>query len=283
MSQIKKGDIVARISYKKDIIFIVKYVDKNNNNVLLEGVFERIIADSKIEDLVLIDNKEVIRRAYLKEQRIMYNEYRQQEYGIIGKILHLDGDKRYSEKSLKYYQKMGLNAIVKNISENMQPRMVYNLLKFYKPDILVVTGHDSMIKKGRGYYDLYNYKNSKYFVATVKEARRYEIDNKLDLVIYAGACQSYYEALIEAGANFASSPARILIDILDPLIVAKKIATTSKFRYIRIEDIENDLRDGRKGVGGIGANRKNENFIIYIYKFKCLNCIRYLNFFVIFL
>ena len=28
------------------------------------------------------------------------------------------------------------------------------------------------------------------------------------------------------GANFASSPARILIDILDPLIVAKEVATT---------------------------------------------------------
>ncbi len=29
---------------------------------------------------------------------------------------------------------------------------------------------------------------------------------------FAGACQSYFEALISAGANFASSPARILID-----------------------------------------------------------------------
>lgn len=32
------------------------------------------------------------------------------------------------------------------------------------------------------------------------------------LVIFAGACQSYFEAIISAGANFASSPARILID-----------------------------------------------------------------------
>lgn len=61
---------------------------------------------------------------------------------------------------------------------------------------------------------------------------------------------------MQAGANFASSPARILIDILDPLIVAKKVATTDDFRYIRIEDIENDLRDGRRGVSGTGANGK---------------------------
>jgi yabG peptidase U57 len=64
---------------------------------------------------------------------------------------------------------------------------------------------------------------------------------------------------MQAGANFASSPARILIDILDPLIVAKKVATTDDFRYIRIEDIENDLRDGRRGVSGTGANGKRRH------------------------
>ena len=63
---------------------------------------------------------------------------------------------------------------------------------------------------------------------------------------------------MQAGANFASSPARILIDILDPLIVAKEVAITSSDKYIRIEDIENELRDGRRGVGGTGARRKKE-------------------------
>ena len=37
---------------------------------------------------------------------------------------------------------MGLQAIVKNIPENRQPKLVYNLLKYYNPDILVITGHD---------------------------------------------------------------------------------------------------------------------------------------------
>lgn len=116
-----------------------------------------------------------------------------------------------------------------------------------------------MIKKERGYYDIYNYKNSRFFIETIKEAKRYEQDYNTNIVIFAGACQSFFEALISAGANFASSPARILIDILDPLIVAKTIAITDELKYIRIEDIENDLRDGRKGIGGIGANRKKEN------------------------
>ena len=176
-----------------------------------------------------------------------------------GKILHLDGDRKYSEKSRRYYQKVGLKAIVKNIPESKQPKVVYNLLKYYNPDILVITGHDGMFHKERGYNDIYNYKNSRHFIETVKEARRYEKDFFNDIVIFAGACQSYFEALIMAGANFASSPARILIDFLDPLIIAKKVATTDSFKYITIDDIEYELRDGRLGVGGIGANGKQKN------------------------
>ena len=59
-----------------------------------------------------------------------------------GKILHLDGDKTYSEKSARYYKKMGLNFIVKNISENKQHLVVKDYIRKYNPDILVLTGHD---------------------------------------------------------------------------------------------------------------------------------------------
>lgn len=113
-----------------------------------------------------------------------------------------------------------------------------------------------MIKNNSGYNDIYNYRNSKYFIQTVKEARRYEANSGGDLVIFAGACQSYFEALILAGANFASSPARILIDFLDPLIVAENIAITDKKKYITIDDIYTQLRDGKRGIGGIGARGK---------------------------
>lgn len=179
-----------------------------------------------------------------------------------GKILHLDGDRKYSEKSRRYYQKVGLKAIVKNIPESKQPKVVYNLLKYYNPDILVITGHDGMFHKERGYNDIYNYKNSRHFIETVKEARRYEKDFFNDIVIFAGACQSYFEAIMDAGANFASSPARILIDFLDPLIVAKSVAFTDKNKYITIDDFVEELRDGKKGVNGIGARGKKN--IIFI-------------------
>ena len=275
MEKIRKGDIVGRKSYGKDILFSVKNIINTPKGklVILRGIIDRIEADSYIEDLEKMDKK------YIKEKLEYFNkradkrlaemrEYKKEKIYknikdkrivdklLTGKILHLDGDKKYSEKSFRYYKKLGLNVIVKNIPEYKQPKVVYQLLKIYRPDILVITGHDGMIKKGKGYYDLYNYRNSRYFIETVKEARRYDKENGKNLVIFAGACQSYFEAIMSAGANFASSPARILIDFLDPLIVAETIALTERYKYVTIDDIASELRDGRNGISGVGANGK---------------------------
>ena len=278
MNDIKKGDIVVRKSYGKDIIFrVINILNKPEEKIaVLNGVIERIEADSKIADLELVDKqkvKDILRKMDSKiENRIekskqqwedrnyrigvVTNQTRAKEKIITGEILHLDGDRKYSEKSYRYYRKLGLNAIVKYIPEYRQPRVVYQLLESYNPDILVITGHDGMIKRGMRYNDIYNYRNSRYFIETVKEARKYDKQKGKKLVIFAGACQSYFEAIISAGANFASSPARILIDFLDPLVVAEKIALTEKYKYITIDDIAYELRDGIDGIGGIGANGK---------------------------
>ncbi len=277
MKEIKKGDIVGRKSYGKDILFEVSRIieTKQEDIAILTGIIDRIQADSKISDLEKIETKEVkkVTNEYeekVKEKISKTNRQKEKEYkiGIItnnkrtrekiitGKILHLDGDRKYSEKSYRYYKKIGLNAVVKNVPEYRQPRVVYRLLEIYKPDILVITGHDGMIKNGRNYNDIYNYRNSKYFIETVREARRYDKEKSQKLVIFAGACQSYFEAIISAGANFASSPARILIDFLDPLVVAQKVAFTEDYKYITIDDIAYELRDGKNGIGGIGANGK---------------------------
>ena len=63
-----------------------------------------------------------------------------------------------------------------------------------------------MIKNDARYNDILNYRNSRHFIQTVKEARKYDESHGKNLVIFAGACQSYYEAIMAAGANFASSP-----------------------------------------------------------------------------
>lgn len=274
MKKIKKGDIVARKSYGKDVIFYVKRIIKTKNGyiAILCGLVKRIEADSKIEDLEIIDkeiikkrleevDKEINSRANKRTNKykigiISTEDKRLKEKIITGKILHLDGDKKYSQKSYNYYKKLGLNAVVKNIPEYKQPKVVFRLLETYNPDILVITGHDGMIKRGTNYTDIYNYRNSRHFINTVKEARKYDKETNHKTVIFAGACQSYFEAIMSAGANFASSPSRILIDFLDPLIIAEKVATTEQYKYITIDDIAKELRDGKKGVGGIGANGK---------------------------
>lgn len=273
MENIKKGDIVGRKSYNKDILFIVDRIIKTSNGkaiAMLKGLNIRIQADSYIDDLELIDKK-IIQESERKldkkfEARLQRYETQLQNLDGLkrsnkviytGKILHLDGDKRYSEKSNLFYRKIGLKAVVKNIPESRQASVVSNLMDRYKPDILVITGHDGMIKSGTGYNDIYNYRNSKYFINAVKQARENK-NIKKDLVIFAGACQSFYEELINAGANFASSPARILIDFMDPLIVAERVATTDYDKYLTIKDIESELRDGQRGVNGIGAMGKKK-------------------------
>lgn len=277
MNKIKKGDIVGRLSYGKDIAFVVEKIVKTHDNkefAILKGLTIRVQADSYLDDLELMNQKEVEQDVRQLEEKVakriqkyakdkdskQINLFREKTIIYTGKILHLDGDKKYAEKSNRYYKKIGLNAIVRNVSERKQPFVISNLLKRYKPDILIITGHDGMIRKGTKFNDLYNYKNSKYFIQTVEEARKQNLQK--DLVIFAGACQSYYEGLILAGANFASSPARILIDFMDPLVVAEKIAITNNDKFVTIRDIEPELRDGQRGVSGIGAQGKKKMMLI---------------------
>lgn len=58
------------------------------------------------------------------------------------------------------------------------------------------------------------------------------------------------------GANFASSPARILIDFKDPIMVADKIAKTDRNKIVTSKDIAERLGDNGKRVGGSFAKGK---------------------------
>jgi len=272
MEKIKKGDIVARKSHNCDILFSVERIIRSTNGIeiaILKGITIRIVADAYLDDLVILDNKilnESLRSLDVKiEDRINSffkknkEKSKDKERNFIdtkaGKILHLDGDRLYSEKSARYYRKMGLNAVVKNVAENKQHLIVKDYINKYNPDILVLTGHDGMIKTGTKYADLSNYRNSKYFAQAVIEARKVR-PSSIKLAIFAGACQSFFEAIMASGANFASSPGRILIDFMDPLIVAEKIATTNRNKFVTIKDIEKELRDGKKSIDGSGVMGK---------------------------
>ena len=271
---VKKGDVVTiKSGYDDRVFYVIDVIkhDKKSPIAILKGITIRIETSSYLEDLELVDAIQLDKILERFEEKInlrtnqIIEEYEGEnveesrtgkiDLGRGGKILHLDGDKQYANKASKVYSKLGLNAIVKNIKESRQPYEIKGLLNKYNPDILIVTGHDGMIKKGHDYNNMYNYRNSKYFVRAVTEARRWE-QGMNKLAIFAGACQSYYEAIMEAGANFASSPARILIDFMDPLIIAQKVALTSEYQYITMKQIRENLRNGERGISGIGAYGK---------------------------
>jgi len=58
-----------------------------------------------------------------------------------------------------------------------------------------------MIKDSSNYNDIYNYRNSRYFIKSVIEARKAANPSK-DVVIFAGACQSFFEAIMASRCKF---------------------------------------------------------------------------------
>ena len=231
---IQVGDYVVRISYNRDVLFKVLEI-KSDGIVKLKGISYRIIADAPMEDLELaggmrFTNKE----SYLMEQiqervKMLVAEkkiLKDQNKPVLqktGKVLHIDGDSFYLNLCMKYYETLGVPAVGENVLEFEQPKKIGGLLQKHNPDILVLTGHDSLNKNYKNLYDINEYKNSKYFIEAVKEARKARQNNK-QLIIFAGACQSYFEALLEAGADYAASPARVLIHALDPVFIVERIA-----------------------------------------------------------
>lgn len=286
----KIGDTVVRKSYNKDIIFrIIGFeIDENNQKIaVLKGVAFRILADSTIDDLEKVNDTEVkdllidkdietrIYKSIKKSKEINKKLNRAMQksgnaskqsatqspgqsinsYGMPGKVLHLDGDPEYLKICLDVYTKLGIPAIGKAIPENLQYKEVRSLLEQYNPSILVITGHDALINSKGSKKDLKNYKNTSSFIKAIKEARKY--DPSLDsLVIFAGACQSNYEELIKAGANFASSPSRVMIHALDPLLVVEKIACSRIDKVVPLEEVLGHTVTGMKGVGGIETRGK---------------------------
>lgn len=269
MQTINIGDIVARKSYGSDILFkvVAKEEIENKTNYILKGICYRLEADALESDLILQSEKRV--REYTRNTLVQAKNYRtpthkhrrkfinqmRQNFMTNCKILHVDGDESYLKLCLEQYKKNNINAVGVFVPEKEQPNEILRLLKKHKPDILVLTGHDGVIKSKNGYNDISNYRTSKYFIDAVKIARDYE-KNMDDLVIFAGACQSMYINIIKAGANFASSPFRVLIHALDPVFICRLIATSSVDKIISPEEIINATITGQKGIGGIQTRGK---------------------------
>jgi len=274
---IKVGDVVARKSYGYDIMFKVHDIVSGKDadrTVILTGLHYRLLADAPESDIVKMPMNKFNKETKALEKRLQKMAktgglkamavpgrlfLKREEYTrfeLPGKVLHIDGDSDYLAMSMKYYKEQNISAVGKLIAEVDQPKLIKALLMENNPDIVIITGHDSMQKQGeRVKESIDKYRNSKYFIEAVKEARKYQ--QSLDeLVIIAGACQSYYEGLLSAGANFASSPARILIHALDPVMLCSQIAFTPIDKTSPIEEVLKGTMTGAKGIGGIQTRGK---------------------------
>jgi len=236
------GDYVTRNSYNNDIVF--KIIRIENDIYYLKGVSVRLYADSFKEDLVMCDD--FTEKDTFKPMIDEYRELNRNEYFYLpGRILHLDGDKEYLDQCMSFYKRNKLKAYGLFMKEEDMASQINNLLKKYNPDILVVTGHDSFSRTKRT-----KYKNTASFINAIVEARKYEKSHE-KLFVIAGGCQSNYEDLIKAGANFASSPKRINIHALDPAIIAACISFSNKNNDIDIIKILDKTKYGSDGMGGI--------------------------------
>lgn len=266
----KLGDLVVRKSYGGDVMF--RIADMAGQAAVLRGTDYRLLADAPLFDLEQVDNPDELgesRKARIhasESLRRMQEESRRQSeraqlplgpgrrrqpyFEMPGKVLHLDGDANYLRKSLAVYGQLRVPAEGVHCHESQMPQLLTRLLPQVRPDIVVITGHDGVLKQREDIQHLGSYKNSLNFVHAVRVAREYE-RHKDGLIVVAGACQSHFEALMNAGSNFASSPARIMIHALDPVYVAVRAAFTPYRESIDITDVISGTISGMRGVGGI--------------------------------
>lgn len=277
----KIGDYVVRKSYDKDITFKIIDIKEDDDKEIyvLKGINIRIIADSIKDDLEEVEDDFVGEKDRIFNSRInksikgilmsretnnkimrsskssKMSKENELVFGRPGKILHIDGDSEYLDTCLKVYKQLRLNAVGVSMSEREQPIKILELVKTIKPDIVVLTGHDGVLKDSNNYLDLNNYRNSKYFIDSVHTLRNFNSSYD-ELVIFAGACQSCYESILDAGANFASSPNRVLIHCLDPVFICEKVAYTRIDQVVSIKDVISNTITGLKGIGGLQTRGK---------------------------
>ena len=244
------GDLVTRISYNNDTVF--KIIKIKNQVAYLKGVQVRLFADANLEDLQkYVEDERKIEDDF--ELDFDFNEDRGEYFFLPGKVLHIDADEDYLKRCLNFYKKNKVMVIGKRINEQDIYKEIRNLLIEYQPDIVIITGHDAYYPKKGSPKDNKNYRNTDAFVKAVKEARKYEKSHE-KLIIIAGACQSNYEELIKAGANFASSPKRINIHCLDPAIIATILSMSERNKEVDLVNLLSKTKYGASGIGGIKTN-----------------------------
>lgn len=246
----KVGDLVTRNSHSNDMVF--KILGIEGEICYLKGLNIRLCADSPLSDLKKYHDDEDIEeeKDFLTRVNPDVVLNRDDYFYLPGKILHIDGDEEYLKRCLDYYESSNIWAVGIVEKEENVASNIRNWLEEYNPNIVIITGHDAFYSKKGNKDNIDAYKNSMNFVNSIKEARKYEKSHE-KLIIIAGACQSDYEELIRAGANFASSPKRINIHALDPAIIACIMSLSDINQDIDLKAILEKTKYGSSGMGGI--------------------------------
>ena len=105
------GDLVTRKSHNNDTVF--KIINIENEIAILKGVNIRLIADSSISDLVHVDKsleQDLIKddRSIINRMNDLINLNRDEYFYLPGKILHIDADKDYLDRCMKFYKEMNV-------------------------------------------------------------------------------------------------------------------------------------------------------------------------------
>ena len=90
----KVGDYVTRVSHNHDIVF--RIINISGNNVYLSGVNVRLCADSYIDDLVIVADRDNEDDEIIQRNMKSLNMDRNNFFYLPGKILHIDGDDIYN-------------------------------------------------------------------------------------------------------------------------------------------------------------------------------------------
>lgn len=195
--QFKIGDMVVRKSYRRDILFRIIRIDQSANGepvAVLHGDEVRLIADAYLTDLEMVREAERQMRKREEESRmkesldllrqdykLLHNkhEYRatnqynnqQQYFHMPGRVLHLDGDSAYLKNVWRSMKRSGFLYTAFIVMKKMSS-VIEELIDEYRPDLLVITGHDAYSKQKGDINNLDAYRHSKDFIETVQKARK---------------------------------------------------------------------------------------------------------------
>lgn len=176
---IKVGDVVGRVSYGCDIYFkVTRLFDENGvNYTRLKGLDLRLEATAPLEDLCKIDSGQVssfwhnCAKSNLERQKQVFmrrdrdrlervkratqgNQEEIEGFDLPGSLVHIDGDKEYLDLCMTTYKQLNIPCYGYHVDEEKQAGALMEILVEHRPDLLVLTGHDGLVKGASDFRDI---------------------------------------------------------------------------------------------------------------------------------